>query len=105
MTYREFVASTLPPAPETSGLRRLRIAAATSCLVSAALVFACLLLGNDPLWFAAIAHLLAVLGLGVLAVFIVRKARHDVGYWTPERVALHRFVTSAEHADRPMGVS
>lgn len=103
MTYREFIASALPPAPETAALRRLRVTAAVSCLVSAALVFGSMLLGNDPLWFAGLSHLLAFAGLGILVVFIVRKVRHDLGYWTPERVEFHRFVKSAAHPDRPIG--
>lgn len=103
MTLREFIGSGLPPAPETPALRRFRLTTAVACFVAAILVFAARALGNHPLWLASLASLVATGALVSLLVLIVRKGRHDLGHWTPERVALHHFVVSAEHPDRPLG--
>lgn len=105
MTLREFIGSGLPPAPETPALRRFRLTTAVGCFVAAILVFAARAMGNHPLWFASLASLFAAVALIALLVLIARKVRHDLGHWTPERVALHHFVVSVEHPDRPLGKS
>jgi O-antigen/teichoic acid export membrane protein len=103
MTLREFIGSGLPPAPETPALRRFRLTTAAGCFLAALLVCATRAAGNRPLWFATLASLVATVALAALLVLIVRKVRHDLRHWTPERVALHHFAVSIEHPDRPLG--
>jgi hypothetical protein len=102
MTLREFIGSGLPPAPETSALRRFRLTTAVGCFVAAILVFTARAMGNHPLWFAGLASVFAAVALAALLVLIVRKVRHDLKHWTPERVTVHHFVNSIEHPDRPL---
>ncbi len=103
MTLREFIGSGLPPAPEAAAMRRFRLTTAGACFAAGVLVFAARAMGNHPLWFAALASFVASGALVALLVLMVRKIRHDLRYWTPERVALHHCAVTVEHPDRPLG--
>lgn len=90
MTYREFIRSGLPPAPEPPALRKLRLLTMAACFSSALSLVIARALDNQPPFMAVVSLLGGVIALSMLAVFARRKFRHDLGYWTPDRVALDR---------------
>jgi hypothetical protein len=86
MTYREFFKFAVPPAPEHPALFRLRASAAGLCLVSAIVLGFLRAIGNPLPTLSAGAVFLSYSSFAVLVYLFVRKVRHDVDYWTPERV-------------------
>jgi membrane protein YdbS with pleckstrin-like domain len=104
MTYREFIRSGLPPAPETPALRQLRMVTAATCLAGAVLLFGARAMGNKPVALALVAAIVALAGLISLVLLVHRKVRHDLDYWTPARVAFHNHVAHTPPPDRPIEV-
>lgn len=90
MTYREFIRSGLPPAPEPDDLKKLRRLTMVACFSSALALFIARSFDNQPPLLAVVSLLGGVVALSMLVVFARRKFRHDLGHWTPDRVALHR---------------
>lgn len=89
MTYREFIKSALPPAPEDPALRRLRFTTAALCLVSAILLGLVRGMNDVMPWLSVFAVVLSLFSFALLVRLFVRKVRHDLDYWTPERVEQH----------------
>lgn len=102
MTYREFIRSGLPPAPEPPALRRFRLRTAGSCLLAAILLGTARALDNQPPMLAVIAFFIGISAFAALVVLFRRKVRHDLDYWTPERVCLHRAFPDVCPPDRPV---
>lgn len=90
MTYREFIRSGLPPAPEPDDLKMLRRLTMVACFSSALALFIARSFDNQPPFLAVVSLVGGVLALSMLVVFARRKFRHDLAYWTPDRVAIHR---------------
>lgn len=90
MTYREFIRSGLPPAPEPDDLKMLRRLTMVACFSSALALFIARSFDNQPPLLAVVSLVGGVLALSMLVVFARRKFRHDLAYWTPDRVAIHR---------------
>lgn len=90
MTYREFIRSGLPPAPEPDDLKMLRRLTMFACFSSALALFIARSFDNQPPLLAVVSLLGGVVALSMLVVFARRKFRHDLSYWTPDRVAIHR---------------
>lgn len=90
MTYREFIRSGLPPAPEPDDLKMLRRLTMVACFSSALALFIARSFDNQPPLLAVVSLLGGVVALSMLVVFARRKFRHDLIYWTPDRVAIHR---------------
>jgi hypothetical protein len=61
-----------------------------ACFSSALALFIARSFDNQPPFLAVVSLLGGVVALSMLVVFARRKFRHDLGYWTPDRVALHR---------------
>lgn len=90
MTYREFIRSGLPPAPEPDDLKKLRRLTMVACFSSALALFIARSVDNQLPLLAVVSLLGGVVALSMLVVFARRKFRHDLGFWTPDRVALFR---------------
>lgn len=90
MTYREFIRSGLPPAPEPPELKRLRHLTMVACFSAALSLIVARSFDNQPPALAVISLIGAFVALAMLVVFGRRKFRHDLAYWTPGKVALHR---------------
>ena len=102
MTYREFIRSGLPPAPEPAGLRRLRRLTMIASFSAALALIVARSLDNRPVELAVMSFIAALVAMAMLVVFLRHKVRHDIGYWTPERVALHHFAVDIAPPERPM---
>ena len=101
MTYREFIRSGLPPAPEPAGLRRLRRLTMIASFAAALALIVVRSLDNRLLELGLMSLVGALVALSMLVVFLRHKVRHDLDYWTPERVALHQFAADIAPPDRP----
>lgn len=102
MTYREFIRSALPPAPEPPALGRFRHLTAGGCLLAASLLGTARALDNQPAVLAVLAFLVGIAAFVALVALIRRKVRHDLDYWTPERVRLHRAFPDMPLSDGPV---
>lgn len=102
MTYREFIRSGLPPAHEPLPLRRFRHRTCASCLTAAILMAASRAIDNQQPILAGVAFLVSIWAFGSLVVLFRRKVRHDLDYWTPERVRLYRAFPDVCPPDRPL---
>jgi hypothetical protein len=90
MTYREFIRSGLPPAPEPDDLKKLRRLTMVACFSSALALFIARSFDNQPPLLAVVSLVGGVVALSMLVVFARLKFCHDLAYWTPDRVAVHR---------------
>jgi len=90
MTYREFVRSGLPPAPEPAELQKLRRLTMVACFSSALALVVARSFDNQPPLLAVLSIGGGIAALTMLVIFGRCKFRHDLAYWTPDRVALHR---------------
>lgn len=95
MTLREYIGSGLPPAPEDTALRRLRLTTALWNTVAAGLFLVARLRSDEPFWLLPLATLLILIGLPMIILLFVRRVRCDLGHWTPDRVAGHKSAIAA----------
>lgn len=102
MTYRELIKSALPPAPEYPALRRLRFTTAALCLSSAIAIGTARAIDNSSPWFTLFSFALGIFSLGLLVHLFRRKVRHDLDYWTPERVEQHHLSRRPVHRIDPV---
>lgn len=102
MTYREFINSALPPAPEYPALRRLRVITAALCLTSAILLGLSRANGNALPWLSVVSVFISIFSLGLLVHLFRRKMRHDLDYWTMDRVEQRRLSHRPAHRIDPV---
>lgn len=95
MTLREYIGSGLPPAPEDTALRRLRLTTAFWNMTATGLFVLARLRTDEPFWLLPLAMLLILIGLPMIILLFVRRVRCDLDYWTPDRVALHKSAIAA----------
>ncbi len=78
-----------PPAPQSQGLRRLRIAGAVLLMLSALSVACIEVIKAISIYLVALVALIMVAAIVVTVIYWVKRNAHEKSYWTDERTAAH----------------